>query len=357
MKPEKIFISQLTFTRFVAAFIVVAYHYGQDFFPFNISLVKPLIGNGNIAVSYFFFLSGVVLSVSYWEAEKVSFTSFLKKRMARIYPVYIAAIALTVLILLIGSGLPPVRHIISQTLMLDAWYPPFCLKLNGPSWSLSVELFFYCMFPFCFRFFKNRPFKILVISALSLWILTHTWDLFFSKNLYNFSFDNEHVFLFLNSFPLIHFNTFLFGVMAGVYILKMKSSGRRYGYGPLFTWLSGLLILLVLISFASGTRLFTSHLNTGILCPVFMLITMGLAMDESIISRLFSAKPLEYLGNASYAMYLLQFPLLMIFLKLTGLQKLDTLSFYGYALFLTVLSCLTYSIYEKKMREWILRKR
>ena len=53
-------IPQLTFTRFIAAFLIVGYHFGKIVYPFSIQVLKPLVANLNVLVSYFFILSGFV---------------------------------------------------------------------------------------------------------------------------------------------------------------------------------------------------------------------------------------------------------------------------------------------------------
>lgn len=91
-------IQQLTFTRFIAAFLIVAYHFGKIVYPFSIPVLKPLVDNLNVLVSYFFILSGFVLAVSTFqgmsEGKTIQLRTFLRPRLARLYPMFLFALIL-----------------------------------------------------------------------------------------------------------------------------------------------------------------------------------------------------------------------------------------------------------------------
>ena len=59
------YLPQLTFLRFVAAMLVVFYHYGKQTFEAGYPFLHSIIAEGSVAVSFFFFLSGVVLGINY----------------------------------------------------------------------------------------------------------------------------------------------------------------------------------------------------------------------------------------------------------------------------------------------------
>ena len=64
-------IEQLTFIRFVAAISVVIHHFGLHIFPFNTSILLKIFKQGDLGVSFFFFLSGFVMIVAYHKKLKI----------------------------------------------------------------------------------------------------------------------------------------------------------------------------------------------------------------------------------------------------------------------------------------------
>ena len=93
---DKAFIPQLNFLRFFAAIAVVIFHFGRWSYPFNHVLNNYALIM-NIAVSFFFVLSGFIMVINYknlkifsWENTK----SFYIKRALRIIPLYVFALFL-----------------------------------------------------------------------------------------------------------------------------------------------------------------------------------------------------------------------------------------------------------------------
>ena len=92
-------IDALTGVRGVAAVIVIAYHtYPAADFPYGIS---HLVARGYLAVDVFFVLSGFVMALTYGSLfrDRVTppaFFTFLMRRVARLYPLYIVFLALRI---------------------------------------------------------------------------------------------------------------------------------------------------------------------------------------------------------------------------------------------------------------------
>ena len=76
-------IESLTFLRFVAAFIVVVFHFGRS--TGLAQIARPAIISGPQMVTFFFVLSGFVLMVAYYPRNVTSATFYLA-RFARIAP-------------------------------------------------------------------------------------------------------------------------------------------------------------------------------------------------------------------------------------------------------------------------------
>ena len=147
-------IDQLTFTRFIAAISIVIFHYGNESFLFNNKYLSFIFTHANVGVSYFFVLSGFVLTIVYYQKKEFSTKQYFINRFARVYPLYIFSIIIILFIFHFQSI--NINELILNITMLQSWVPKMATTLNYPAWSLSVELFFYISFPLIFRYLKKR---------------------------------------------------------------------------------------------------------------------------------------------------------------------------------------------------------
>ncbi|MCF8278201.1 MAG: acyltransferase [Flavobacteriales bacterium] len=345
------YINQFTFLRFLAAALVVVFHFGGQTKPFDSSMLSPFISQGSIAVSFFFFLSGVVLTVSYYNKPVLKTGSFLLKRLARIYPVYLLAFGVTLMLgMLYNNAYPKGLSIILQALSLHAWNPGSCLEINFPSWSISVEMFFYILFPFILRPFKRLNLTNATLFILAIWILSAVQH-YFSKQVYDPS--NPAIGQFTLYFPFWHLNTFMFGMFCGRFIdnFRIPTISNQWPFRVLY--ILGIAAFLLILSTDNPIKTYT---HNGLMSPVFFVILIGLAADRSIFSRILGSKPLVALGNASYSMYILQWPVFIVFRELLGQEHLVGTDFYLYFTGLVAVSVLTYQLFERKAQQLILDK-
>jgi peptidoglycan/LPS O-acetylase OafA/YrhL len=139
-------LPSLTGLRWVAAFLVFVFH-GSGW-SLRTSHWWHLGQFGFVGVSFFFVLSGVVLT---WSARPAqSSRQFYWRRFARIYPSH--ALTAAVAIVLYLYVMPPHKDLWAGLLalaLLHAWVPApgVYSAANGVSWSLSCEAFFYALFP------------------------------------------------------------------------------------------------------------------------------------------------------------------------------------------------------------------
>lgn len=149
-------LDSLTGLRFIAAFVVLLRHVVPEIFPLpgllDISQIGP------VGVGFFFILSGFILTWT-WDSEQ-SKTQFYTRRFARIGPLHIFTTVLAAA-LLIAAGTPHWVSTVFSLLLLQAWGTESLRQGgNGPSWSLSVEAFFYACFPFIIRPISQLSFAV-----------------------------------------------------------------------------------------------------------------------------------------------------------------------------------------------------
>ena len=343
------YIKQLTFLRFLAAILVVLFHYGRNTWPFNTSEINKIVLEGSIAVSFFFFLSGVVLAVNYFNNAKFKYRDFIIKRIARIYPVYLLAFVITlILAMLINNSYPKGLSIILQMLGFHAWVPGICLEINYPAWSISVEMFFYLLFPLIIFLFRKLKTKQITILVILIWIISSFQHYYFVNNLYEVN--NIKIEQFILYFPLWHLNIFLTGMLGGIYINKIKKINLLTARS---LYLIGIIIFFAIFLIDNPL---IKYVHNGLLAPVFFLIIIGLSLDKSLLTKVLSENSFVLLGNASYSIYILQWPIFIIFTKLVNKSSLNGIYFYIYLISLIIISIIVYLFFEKNMKQFILKK-
>lgn len=150
-------LKPLTSLRFIAAFWVLLYHF-KDHLGLNLGQFG-LVADGYLGVDLFFTLSGFILAHVYLtslEDGRFGYGGFLKNRVARVYPLHLAALA-AMIVLFVGAsalgagvGSPDafkLADLPAHLLMIHAWGATSAVGWNFPSWSISAEWLAYLLFP------------------------------------------------------------------------------------------------------------------------------------------------------------------------------------------------------------------
>lgn len=346
-------IEQLTFTRFIAALAIVIYHFGDHSVLFTNKYVAFLFNQANVGVSYFFVLSGFVMVVAYNDKENINFIEYVKNRLARIYPVYFMALLLYLGNSLLDNLPYEIKRmdLILNLFMLQAWVPSKALTLNYPGWSLSVELFFYLSFPFLFNYiYKKFTLGFVTFWVLLFWLISQIlFHLIVKTGVIQIpGFDNKDILY----HPLMHFNAFLIGNLAGFYYAqKFKNNKKKY-LSPIFFLLFALIFLL---KFRFG---FNFH--NGLLSVIFVPLILCISLSNDKIIASFNNRSLVFLGEISFGIYILQVPIWSIFSdyrlnKYFGLDYINdfTLVFFIRLVVLIIISSLSYLYFEQTIRKKI----
>ena len=340
-------IKQLTFTRFLAAISIVVFHFGKKSFLFNNTIVKSLFFNADVCVSYFFILSGFVMIIAYKNKSFISAKDYYVNRFARIYPLYFLSILLT-LFLQIRTDIVDFLGLFLNILMLQAWVPVEFWSFNPPGWSLSVEFFFYAIFPFLFnRILKKKSLKKISLLIVLFWFFSQL----FTQIL--FLFYSESKLIGINGTPLLHLNEFLIGNLAGLFFVK-KWHKREGNYDLQILMLFGLFLIVLKIPFQ------LNYLN-GLLAILFIPLITLISLNNGFITKLFEKKVFVFLGEISYGIYILQFPIYSLISAYSVKKYLQitepTVVFFLRLIVLIVVSALSYVFLEKPIMEKIKTKK
>ncbi|HYE46558.1 MAG TPA: acyltransferase [Caulobacter sp.] len=144
--------------RFLAALLIVLYHYGQDA-PVALEGLHPIFSRGYLATDFFLILSGYVLGRAYGRQVlegRLRPAAFLGKRIQRLWPAQLIILASLAAVVFAASliGAQP-RHpenytpqaFVMQALFAQAWGVPGGGGWNHQSWSLSALVVCYGAFP------------------------------------------------------------------------------------------------------------------------------------------------------------------------------------------------------------------
>lgn len=344
-------IPQLTFLRFLAAVGVVLFHFGQETWPWNTDLLLPLVKNAGLGVGFFFTLSGFLMAWVYAPQQEIPLRKYFQTRFARIYPLYLLTFLLALAAeMLIRDTRPRGLSVVLQALGLHAWVPGYSLSLNFPGWSVSVELFFYAIFPLLLWALRGqKPWMLLTIAAV-----VSGACFFIFRNIGPWTagiIPNPNSDLSLR-FPLWQVHTFVTGMVGGLLYRQgyLRLPNPRWG-GPAFLLASASMLALAYID-----NPITAHAGGGVLAPLYLVIIVFLAQDNGPIAKALSWKPLEFLGEMSYAVYLLQAPVYIALEPIAqsfGAKGLFDGWLHIYLIILLLLSAAVYQWYERPMRNWL----
>ena len=168
-------LKPLTALRFIAALWVVLF----DYWP-NLGVASPaLVAKGYLGVEVFFTLSGFILCHVYLEQveqQRLRYGAFLWARLARIYPMHLASIALIGLMgaasILMGhpvdANAVSLRALPANLLLVNAWGFAPVAGWNHASWSISAEWFAYPAFAAAALALKDRPRLAVGLAAVFL---------------------------------------------------------------------------------------------------------------------------------------------------------------------------------------------
>lgn len=349
------FLPSLTSLRFFAAFIVIIQHYTYRdlLFPAQLFL-------GYEAVTFFFVLSGFILTYAHapeTSSEKLAIRTrdFIAARAARILPVYYFALIVALpwyFYRLATESISIEEFIYGAVLVLflvQSWVPHFSLYWNDPSWSLSVEAIFYLSYTILWNWARSYSDKAVFSAALllvaALGIMRY---LFLDAS--GDSLSANHFSLY---FPLLHLPQFILGFALGRIFIYQRALVRKYAMPLLAIAVIGLTLL---ICFHTSVPFLRNSAVVAIICGAIIL---SFANPPCVLGwRPFSGRLLTVLGEASYAMYILHYPLLLWFGLITrsvGIALPIWLDFIIYLTFVIAVSVLIFYMIERPMRRWITR--
>jgi peptidoglycan/LPS O-acetylase OafA/YrhL len=299
-------LPSLTGLRWVAALLVFGFHVATMRIvaePDYQAVVDWLFTLGLSGVEFFFILSGFVLVWSYRDGERRR--TFLRRRLAKIYPNHLL---MWVVVLLVGLWFAdPVNGwaALGNLALVQAWNPTpgYFYSVNTVSWSLSCELFFYLCLPFVLPVLRRlRPAALWAVVVAAPLLIVALWP---GQRLV----PEESRWWFTQVFPLVRSLEFWMGVAAA----ELMRRGRWRGPG--LTSAS----LLFVATWAVAAQWIRAELWAGLLAVAYLLVITA-AADADVRGRRtpWRSRPMVWLGEVSFAFYLVHVFVMVTVLRLTG---------------------------------------
>lgn len=351
----------LTSLRFFAAFHVVTFHLLAMQVFLGPAWFQKLSSVGYVGVSFFFVLSGFILVYTY-AGRPLNLASFWRARFARIYPAYAFSLLITAPFFFFAVAKLDIPFLAwSKTHLklaiglvlglLQAWVPSAALSWNAVAWSLSVEAFFYLLFPFLLVLFLGRSWPQLFVIAAASWLASLTLSIgYVVRNPDHLVVIDSNVFaaFWLNALkfsPLARLPEFLLGMACGFLFLHSRRDNRL----ALPLVLLGLVGCVVGISFSGSIPYPVMH--TALLAPAFAAIVYGFALRPRW-GTFMDNRLLVLAGDASYSLYLLHSMIIgMYFHNMKGQLRFQSLP--GVLVFVLLavgISALVYRFIEEPAR-------
>jgi peptidoglycan/LPS O-acetylase OafA/YrhL len=324
----------LTSLRFVTALHVFFFHLEASRIVFAPEPARLLASIGYVGVSWFFVLSGFILTYSY-AGRSLRLGDFWRARWARVYPAYFVSLCLAAPLFFYvccHAPLPPELgwiaamrdHILSFTLLsvvlMQAWVPAAALAVNPVGWSLSAEAFFYFLFPLLLPALARCSRRTLLCALLALGLaslaLALVYVIWAPDGKRHVTYDmNDLAWLNVLRFnPLVRLPEFVVGVCGALLYLRPSISMRWSA--PLVA--GGLIVLFAVAMYSHGIPYPLIH--NGLLSLPFLAIIYGVALRPAWASflewRLFRA-----LGEVSYSFFLTHGIVIALFFRPDGVFR------------------------------------
>jgi peptidoglycan/LPS O-acetylase OafA/YrhL len=354
----------LTGIRTILALNIVFFH----FTPPHMRYFYPFINNGFVFVGFFFLLSGFVLAYNYADrALTLSPRAFWLARFARLYPIYLLALAISFQMLQaewhVRTHAEFVQGVILTPLLLQGWNPLLATFWNTVGWTLSCELLLYGAFPWIVRVWAARASNLdtprrLIALFFALWMLglvPHVLYLLLNPDHLSGPVDRYSYGVWLRALkytPAAYLCIFLAGITLGKLQLQLQITPRqRFVIAALGVAFTGAFF------YAAVPHMPYVLLHGGLLLPAFAALTIGLSGDHPI-SSLFSWRPLLLIGETTFCVYMLHFNTINLFNSAHLWNRLHLAAFDPWISYISVLflAFLAHHLVEKPMRRIILQR-
>jgi peptidoglycan/LPS O-acetylase OafA/YrhL len=358
-------LKPLTSLRFVAAMMIVVLH-AKLYFPWHWLEYAP--GSLVHGVSFFFVLSGFILTHAYTSQSFPGYGRFIWKRFARLWPVHVFALAMLVTfvrpdsITFDGPGFFSKWYALLSNLTLTQSIVPlkaYTFSYNSVSWSISTEAFFYLAFPLLLVNIRKTWLLKLIVSGVCalLWALAFRM----AGTPIDGGMDQITLASAIYANPIVRGFEFCLGVSTWVvwdrYIKRPRLSAGTWTAIEGFTiaaTIAWLYFAVGALSNAIQHETLRALFNENGSCCVFAILIAVIASGRGWFGKALSRKPFIFLGHISFSIYMLHQILMKMFFTWNQAQTVSPLAFLAALLFI---ASATYIMIEAPAQRLLTKRR
>jgi peptidoglycan/LPS O-acetylase OafA/YrhL len=288
----------------------------------------PGFSGGFVGVDIFFVISGYLITsilLKEINSKQFSIAKFYERRIRRIFPALFPVIAFTLIVGIylfdpnalndLGQSVTATTLFFSNILFwLKSGYfaSPSLQKPLLHTWSLSVEEQFYIFFPLTLimirRYLKSRFFLWIMVAFIISFILS----------IYELRYNQEATFYLV---PTRAWELLAGSILAMGVLPNLSKSWQK----NLFA-LTGVILIIYSIFYYTEATPFPGLAAFPPVLGSALIIYSGMGEGTYPAQKLFTARPLVFIGLISYSLYLWHWPLIvsvkyMLFKPLSGYEK------------------------------------
>ena len=285
-------LHSLTSLRFIAAGVVALMH--------GFGLYKlPVVDLGFVGVSFFFVLSGFVLT---WADTTAGGTGmFLRNRFAKLFPLSAATLAIAAIVP-VAPNSNPIYFLQSLTLT-QAWGPLSASSFNPVTWSLSVEAFFYLLLPVLVKVMRRFTARELAATVVFLAILQPVMGLMIQLSL-GVEVNAWAAHFLTYDFPPYRLAEFVIGVALALLLKAGHAPARGTQFAAAAATTTGLTLALI----ADLLHITLWWATEALMLPaVVVLIWISARRELAGTSRLLTHPRMVGLGDRSFSFYMVHY--------------------------------------------------
>ena len=356
--------------RGVAALVVILYHIFEGY-AFASNGTIDTLNHGYLAVDFFFILSGFVIGYAYddrW-GKGLTMKNFFKRRLIRLHPMVIMGAVLGAITFCIqGSVQWDGTHIAISMVMLSLLCTMFFIPampgvgyevrgngemfpLNGPCWSLFFEYIGNILYALFIRRLSNKALAVLVAVLGVALTLFAVLDISGYGNIgVGWTLDGVN---FIGGTLRMLF-PFSMGMLLSRNFKPVKLKGA-------FWICTIIMIALFAVPYLEGAKPFCVNGAYEVFCVIVAFpILVWLGASGTTTDKK-STVICKFLGDISYPVYVVHYPIMYLFYAWLIKNQLYTLgetwqvALCVYALSI-VLAYLCLKLYDEPVRKWLTKK-